>query len=211
MKQSSLKQSLSMVGGLALLASTLVGSGCAKRVDADARPSPESIGQYYPLAVGNAWTYRIDARDDKPVTVEIVKEQDGYFVDNQGGQLTVDAFGLRDPKRYLLRGPLEAGRGWNNVVSVSSTERYQLVQVGFACKVPAGSFPNCVSVEGRNKVDAQTTLVNTMTFAAGVGLVRVDVATEHQGKRVPQTELELVSYKLDGAGAAKTPAAPAQN
>ncbi|RKH86119.1 hypothetical protein D7Y21_21665 [Corallococcus sp. AB045] len=202
-----MKQSLSMVGGLALLASSLVGSGCAKRVESDTRPSPESIAQYYPLAVGNAWTYRIDGRDDKPVTVEIVKEQeDGFFMDNQGGQLKVDAFGLRDPKRYLLRGPLEAGRGWNNVVSVSSTERYQLVQVGFACKVPAGSFPNCVSVEGRNKVDAQTTLVNTMTFAAGVGLVRVDVATEHEGKRVPQTELELISYKADGASPSAAPA-----
>ncbi|WP_223646269.1 hypothetical protein [Corallococcus sp. EGB] len=211
MKQPSLKQSLSMVGGLALLASTLVGSGCAKRVEADARPSPESIAQYYPLAVGNAWTYRIDGRDDKPVTVEIVKEQDGYFVDNQGGQLTVDAFGLRDPKRYLLRGPLEAGRGWNNVVSVSSTERYQLVQVGFACQVPAGSFPNCVSVEGRNKVDGKTTLVNTMTFAAGVGLVRVDVATEQDGQRVPQTELELISFKASPGAAPSTQAAPASN
>ncbi|NBD12088.1 hypothetical protein [Corallococcus silvisoli] len=207
-----MKQSLSMVGGVALLAATLLGSGCARRVETDARPSPESIAQYYPLAVGNQWTYRLDGRDDKPVTVEIVKEQDGYFLDNQGGQLAVDGFGLRDPKRYLLRGPLEAGRGWNNVVSVSSTERYQLVQVGFACKVPAGSFSNCVSVEGRNRVDAQTTLVNTMTFAAGVGLVRVDVATEHEGKRVPQTELELISFKANAPGTSTEPAAtPAPN
>ncbi|CAM4086689.1 hypothetical protein G4177_13740 [Corallococcus sp. ZKHCc1 1396] len=205
-----MRQSLSTVGGIALLVTTLVGSGCAKRVESDARPAPESIAEYYPLAVGNQWTYRLDKRDDKPVTVEIVKEQDGYFLDNQGGQLMVDAFGLRDPKRYLLRGPLEAGRGWNNVVSVSSTERYQLVQVGFACQVPAGSFPNCVSVEGRNRVDAKTTLVNTMTFAAGVGLVRVDVATEQEGKRVPQTELELVSFKVGAAGAAATPP-PAAN
>ncbi|RKH59203.1 hypothetical protein [Corallococcus llansteffanensis] len=205
-----MRQSLSTVGGLALLATTLVGPGCAKRVATDAGPAPESIAEYYPLAVGNQWTYRLDGRDDKPVTVEIVKEQDGYFLDNQGGQLSVDAFGLRDPKRYLLRGPLEAGRGWNNVVSVSSTERYQLVQVGFACQVPAGSFPNCVSVEGRNRVDAQTTLVNTMTFAAGVGLVRVDVATEHAGKRVPQTELELTKFKVAPANAGATPP-PATN
>ncbi|RKH24623.1 hypothetical protein D7Y13_33715 [Corallococcus praedator] len=205
-----MRQSLSTVGGIALLATTLVGSGCAKRVESDTRPATESIAEYYPLAVGNQWTYRLDKRDDKPVTVEIVKEQDGYFLDNQGGQLTVDAYGLRDPKRYLLRGPLEAGRGWNNVVSVSSTERYQLVQVGFACQAPAGSFPNCVSVEGRNRVDAKTTLVNTMTFAAGVGLVRVDVATEQDGKRVPQTELELVSFKVGSSGAAATPP-PAAN
>ena len=205
-----MRQSLSKVGGLALLATTLMGTGCAKRVATQDDPAPESIAAYYPLAVGNQWTYRLDGRDDKPVTVEIVKEQDGYFLDNQGGQLSVDAFGLRDPKRYLLRGPLEAGRGWNNVVSVSSTERYQLVQVGFACQVPAGSFQNCVSVEGRNRVDAQTTLVNTMTFAAGVGLVRVDVATEHAGKRVPQTELELTKFKVAPAGTGAAPA-PATN
>ncbi len=70
--------------------------------------------------------------------VKILKEEDGFFQDSQGGQLMVDSFGIRDQKRYLLRGPVESGRTWTNVVSVSSTEHYQILQAGFPCQAPAG-------------------------------------------------------------------------
>jgi hypothetical protein len=163
------------------------------------RPS-ESLAAYYPLAVGNRWTYRVNGRADKTVDVEVLKEEGGYFQDNQGGQLTVDGFGVRDRKRYLLRGPLAQGNEWTNVVSVSSTERYRILQSGVPCEAPAGSFKHCVRVEARNRVDANTTLVNALTFAEGVGLVRIEVSAEKSnGERVPQTWLELASYKLQGS------------
>ena len=190
------------VGGAVVLAALVLGTGCSKKVDAaaDTGASSGDVSEYYPLAVGNSWTYRINGRDDKSVTVEIVKEEAGVFHDNQGGQLSVDGYGLRDPKRYLLRGPLQTGHAWTNVVSVSSTERYHIVQAGESCQTPAGTFPRCVQVEGRNRVDAKATLVNTMTFAPGVGMVRVDMAVETDGQRVPQTSLELTAWQLrDGA------------
>lgn len=185
---------------MALLATVVLGSGCSKRVEAEPeKPSVSgAVGDYYPLAVGNRWTYRLNGRDDKVVTVEITKQEEGFFHDNQGGQLAVDAYGLRDPKRYLLRGPLETGHAWTNVVSVSSTERYQIIQAGGACDTPAGTFPSCVQVEGRNRVDAQTTLINTFTFAPGVGMVRLETAVETASQRIPQTRLELTAYELSG-------------
>jgi hypothetical protein len=184
--------------GVALVAG---GAGCAgrQRVEeaGDSRPATESLGAYYPLAVGNRWTYRVNGRPDKTVAVEVLREEEGFFHDSQGGQLTVDAYGIRDRKRYLLRAPLSEGSGWTNVVSVSSTERYRILQVGVPCQVPAGSFNNCVRVEGRNRVDANTTLVNGFTFAEGVGLVRVEVSAERSnGERLPQTWLELASYQV---------------
>jgi hypothetical protein len=155
------------------------------------------VGAYYPLAVGNQWTYLVNGREDKPVDVKVLEENaEGYFVDNQGGQLKVDAFGVRDPKRYLLRGPLEVGRSWNNVVSVSSTERYQIVQAGVPCESPAGSFQNCVQVEARNRVDQGTTIVAAWTYAPGVGMVRMEMSAERNGQRVPQTSLQLKSYRV---------------
>lgn len=187
------------VGGVAVLAALLLGGGCAKRADTARTDEPAPAGQvseYYPLAVGNQWTYRINGRDDKRVTIQVTREEGGYFHDNRDGQLAVDAYGLRDPKRYLLRGPVREGTTWTNVVSVSSTERYHIARAGGPCEVPAGTFPNCVEVEGRNRVDAKATVVNTMTFAAGVGMVRVQVALETDGQRVPQTSLELVGWKL---------------
>ncbi len=187
------------VGGVAVLAAMLLATGCAQKADTVRTEAPAPAGQvsdYYPLAVGNRWTYRINGRDDKRFTVEIESYGNGFFNDNHQAQLVVDAYGLRDPKRYLLRGPVVEGTSWTNVVSVSSTERYHIVRAGVPCEVPAGSFPNCVQVEGRNRVDAKATVVNTMTFAAGVGMVRVEVNVEAEGRSVPQTSLELLEWRL---------------
>jgi len=190
-----------VVGGLALVAMAWGGVGCAKRVEVeDTPPAPVgSVADYYPLAVGNRWTYLVNGRPDKPVEVKIVKEDGGFFLDSQGGQLTVDSFGIRDQKRYLLRAPLETGRTWTNVVSVSSTEHYRIVRASGPCEAPAGSFEGCVLVEARNRVDAETTLINTFTFAPRVGLVRIQVDAERGGRRIPQTWLELTSYQVKPA------------
>lgn len=196
------------VGGLVLLATLLLGSGCSKKVEAAARaPSPDNVSQYYPLAVGNRWTYRLNGIAHKQVTVEVLKEEDGFFHDNQRGQLAVDAYGLRDAKRYLLRGPLQAGHSWTNVVSVSSTERYRILEVGAPCEAPAGVFQGCVQVEGRNRMDANTTMVNTMTFAPGVGIIRVDLSVESKdGQRTPQVLMELMAWQLASGNKAGQPA-----
>jgi hypothetical protein len=187
-------------------ASLVVGAGACsssrQQVAEEQEPRPsQSLAAYYPLAVGNRWTYRVNGRADRTVDVEVLKEEDGYFHDNQGGQLSVDGFGVRDRKRYLLRGPLTEGNQWTNVVSVSSTERYRILQAGVPCEAPAGSFKHCVRVEARNRVDAETTLVNALTFAEGVGLVRIEVSAEKSnGERLPQTWLELASFKLQQPG-----------
>ena len=161
---------------------------------------------YYPLAVGNSWTYRVRfLGEERQQKVEIVREEDGYFRDNQGGRLAEDAYGVRDEKRYLLRYPLEPGKTWSNVVSVSSVEHYKILETGSRCQAPAGAFDGCLRVESRNRVDAKTVLVNTVTFAPEVGVVRIEVVAEVGQQRIPQTELSLVSYRL--AGKAKQPAA----
>jgi hypothetical protein len=192
------------VGGAAVLAALVLGSGCSRK-NVEATPRARTTGdvsQYYPLAVGNRWTYRVNGREDKPVSVEILREENGFFHDSQGGQLAVDAYGLRDPKRYLLRAPVETGHAWTNVVSVSSTERYRILEAGVPCQSPAGAFDNCVQVEGRNRINAEATLVNTQTFAPGVGLVRMQVDVEAKGQRVPQTWLELTAWQVRPQGGA---------
>ncbi|MHB8873080.1 MAG: hypothetical protein ACYC8T_05280 [Myxococcaceae bacterium] len=177
--------------------------GCPKRVEtADEGYAAPKPGDFYPLAVGNRWTYAATSLGEKrEVAVEIVKEQNGFFLDNQGGQLTVDAFGVRDQKRYLLREPLEAGKGWTNVVSVSSVEHYKVIEVGQSCEVPAGRFEGCVRVEGRNRMDEKATLVGEWTFAPAVGVVRITTVVEVGEKRIPQTRMELREYNLVKAAA----------
>ncbi len=177
----------------------LMASGCARR--ATVKPEAgtrDDVGRFYPLAVGNAWVYQ--ARflgEQRQQRVQIVKREGNFYVDNQGARLTTDAHGLRDERRYLLRGPIRAGVEWTNVISVSSTEKYRILEAQVPCAAPAGRFEGCVRVEGRNRVDERTTLVNVLTFAPGVGLVNIEVVAETAGKRIPQTELRLVSYRLE--------------
>jgi hypothetical protein len=173
-------------------------AACAKRVDSGAESAPVGTpAEFYPLAVGNRWVYEANfLGQQRESTVEIQGQTQGFFRDSMGGQLTVDAFGVRDDKRYLLREPLAPGRTWTNVVSVSSVEHYTILDAGLNCEAPAGKFESCVRVEVKNRVDDKTTLVNQMTFAKGVGLVRVEVWAQTQGKRIPQTQLLLKEYAL---------------
>jgi hypothetical protein len=48
-----------------------------------------------------------------------------------------------------------------------------------------------------------------MTFAPGVGLVRVETIAEVKGKRIPQARLELVSFRIKGATSRADPSSPA--
>jgi hypothetical protein len=179
----------------------LLGMGCAHSSKGGASSSSSSAADYYPLSVGNRWTYEAKMLGEKSErTVEINGVRDGFYVDSAGGALTVDVYGVRDPKRYLLRNPVEKGNSWTNVVSVSSTERYVIDNADFPCEALAGKFPRCVRVQGRNRVDDKTHLLNEFTFAQGVGLVRIEVFAERDKKKIRQTSLELTSFQLAGKG-----------
>lgn len=171
--------------------------GCATRGrPPETSPGP-SVARYLPLKVGNSWTYeRTFLGETGEEKVEIVRTEGDFYVDSRGNALKVDAFGIRDPKRYLLRGPLESGNAWTVVVSASSTERYRILDVNFTCEVPAGRFTDCVRVEAKTRIDQAKSLVNEITFAPGVGMVRFDFFLEKDQDRVPQGQMVLTGYSI---------------
>lgn len=177
-------------------------AGCTKRVaDPDEiRRGDRPASDYYPLAVGNSWTYHAKfLGQETDQTVKILGVKDGFYEDSTGAHLTVDAWGVRDERRYLLRDPVTVGEGWTNVISVSTVEHYKIIEAGQSCEVPAGRFPDCTRVESRNKANPKTTLIAEMTFAAGVGLVRVQTWAETEDqRRIPQTTLELTAFDVKG-------------
>jgi len=174
-------------------------AGCAGFGFGPAKPAyklPE-VAAYYPLAVGNSWTYSANVLGERTEQkISIVRQDFGFFVDDQKGRLKVDAYGLRDDRRYLLREPLEEGRSWTSVVSAQSVEHSRIVEVDKPCTVPAGAFLHCLTVENRNRQDEHHTMVMRMTFAPEVGIVRVQTTLDNDGKLVPQSELELVSFQV---------------
>jgi hypothetical protein len=165
---------------------------------------PLEPAAYYPLAVGNAWTYSANVLGNhSEETITIVKQDFGWFVDDHKSRLKVDAYGLRDEKRYLIREPLAAGKSWTSIVSVQSVEHAQIVGVDDSITVLAGVFDHCLTVETTNRQDESHTLVNRTTYAPHVGIVKIQVSLDSEGKLTPQTDVELMSYKV------APPAAPA--
>ena len=160
---------------------------------------PESA-RYFPLAVGNTWTYEAAYLGERSTRrVEVVAFRDGNYVDGDGRTLRVDREGVRDQVRYLLHEPLSVGATWTSVVAPGSAEHYRITSVHAPCEAPAGKFPDCVEVESRTLADPKTPgrlLVNRVTFAAGVGIVRVRTALEEGTTSAPTAQLLLTAYQV---------------
>jgi hypothetical protein len=169
-----------------------------------ALPRAEGPADYFPLALGNEWVYRDESpalppgRQGGTRTVRILERTgDGYFRDSERGELRADRDCLHDRARRLLCGPIAVGTSWTSVVSVSSTERYEIAAVGEEVSTPAGRFGACVRVRGHNRAGA-TDLVNEITYAPGVGPVRIETFAVVDGKATPQFRALLQSYRVGG-------------
>jgi hypothetical protein len=171
--------------------------GCATVASTGGQPEAKatSAATFFPLAVGTSWEYEAQMLGEKrTLPVTILEVRDGAAVDSTGARLQADAWGVRDQKRYLLRDPVVVGTKWTNIVSPSSVEAYEILAVDQPCETPAGSFSGCVVVESRNRIDEQRALVNEMTLAPNVGIVRIATTLLDGGKRVPQSELRLTRF-----------------
>ena len=156
-----------------------------------------SPARYFPLAVGNRWTYRAAGGDAKAVEeVEIRGVKDGQYSDNRGRLLWVNPDGLRDQSRVILRSPVQVGRSWTVVLGPESVEHWRINSVGQPCAAPAGHFGDCVEVESRITPAAGVELVNRITFAAGVGMVQIRTSLLRNGVETPQTDLLLTAYQV---------------
>lgn len=170
--------------------------GCATSPPTGASAPQRSAGDYFALKVGAQWTYQVELLGAKKTDeVKMLKQnREGFFEDSTGAQFLVDAFGVRDQKRYLLRNPVSMGTSWTNVVSVSSVEHYEIVGASEGCATPAGVWVDCVTVEARNRIEEGKTLVNRYTLAPGVGIVSLATTLETEGRKIPQARLELLAF-----------------
>jgi hypothetical protein len=184
-----------------LLASLAILSGCAHGpgiVTAAHRPA-----DYYPLAVGAEWTWEDQSPqlpESRPSvrTVRILERTaDGYFKDSARGELRL-AGCLEDRSRSLLCGPIAVGTRWSSVLSASATEHYEIVAVDERVVTPAGTFEGCVRVRAHTRAAADTELVNEISYAPGVGPVRIEVISVAAGKAVPQVRAVLRAYRPGG-------------
>ncbi|WP_248356570.1 hypothetical protein [Anaeromyxobacter oryzae] len=190
---------------LALAAACAHGPSAATPAATRAGAAGPAPADYFPLAVGHAWTY-VDESPALPPgsrgetrTVRILERTaDGYFRDNERGELRADRDCVHDRLRRLLCAPLEKGAAWSSVVSVSSTERFEIAGVGETVATPAGTFDGCVRVRAHNRASAETDHVLEITYAPGVGPVRIETFAVVKGEVTPQVRAVLKAYQVGG-------------
>lgn len=190
---------LSYLAGLGALTLSMSLWACATTTAHKAEDQAKlSAVDYWPLQVGNRWTYRVThAGASQENTVEIVQQDpDGFFVDNQGARLKHHPAGIFDGDRFLLRDPLELGAKWMAVPSANALERFEITSVGFELSVPAGKFKNCVQVQAQNKISEKERFVGEWTYAPGVGLIAFNSRREISGQQPQiQTRMQLLKFE----------------
>jgi hypothetical protein len=154
---------------------------------------------YFPLRVGDSWTYRNDMGDTE-YTVKVLsaeKQADGtllYLLEKQVGVVIHSWYSKRggmvlmhreayheqegmdvkhEPARQFLKNPLAAGDKWfwkgRSVTGQDATESYRVVGTEVV-KVAAGTF-RAMKIESKVSEGASA-LKKTYWYADGVGLVK---------------------------------------
>jgi len=152
---------------------------------------------YYPLAVGNSWTYQVtDGSGAHQDTIQIVGRDGPWFIDDHRGRIRVDSEGVRDADRYLLHSPLEPGARWSAVENLV-VQRFEVTTTDAKVETKAGGFSGCVVVRNEQPLPKnQGKLVTEWTYAPRVGLVQLVTQTVGPSGARDQVRLELVARHL---------------
>ena len=191
---------------LAVMLIGISGIGCAHiggrgAEKDDGETARYKLEKYFPLAVGNSWTYQTSFQDQaqSDLVVTIIKEDKGFFIDDRPrpGRLHLDASGIRDGNiRYLLKSPLKKGSKWMSVADIRTVEHFEIAEVARKIQTPAGVFRDCVVVNMEVKIKENRSMVNRMTFAPEVGIVEIRAILIEGTKNITQSYMVLKAYKL---------------
>ncbi len=193
---------------ISVLATALFIVACATSTPAP-KPAPdyrEAAATYLPLAIGVQWVYEVDYLGQKgELTIEIVRQEGEWFVDNRGGMFLCDRRGIRDRDRYLLTFPLRQGNNWVSFLSPAEHETRTIVATDAAVETPAGTFTGVAVVETVMKAAPDRILKSYHYFAPRVGIVKIETFTEETrgGTPVRQTTTLLKNYRAPGGAAAE--------
>ncbi|HSW61374.1 MAG TPA: hypothetical protein VLJ60_11270 [bacterium] len=159
----------------------------------------ESALKYFPLALGNKWTYNVNYFGSAGSIEVLITGTDGeWFLDNRGGKIMADRRGIRDADRYILMFPLQR-EAWISIIDPRTRETRKTAGVDETVKVPAGTFEGAIKVHTYVELPENRILHSFHYFVADVGIVKIETAIEEpkEGKMIPQTVTELVSYLIN--------------
>lgn len=152
------------------------GAGAVRQAQPD--PGELRAADYYPLAIGHRWRFRVrpaPAGEEEQEIALVAQDAQGFFATNLGNRLMSRASGIFDGDRFLIEEPLRVGHTWMSVPSASTIERYRVLSTSAQVSVPAGTFTRCVQVEMAQAIRTREgnagRLVGIWSYAPGVGPV----------------------------------------
>jgi len=187
------------------------------------QPAPPA--DYYPMAVGDHWTYRfhpgtkrydVDITESKVIngatTCAVAIDQDysymavlptGVYQVAQGEPADPQNAVIFDPPQRIYKLPFVVGDSWQTPVLLEPTQPksgvvqlYGRVEAFEDVSVPAGKFSNCVRVLIDDPRDSPSD-VTELWFAPGVGIVQTQTYIQRSDSLPPKTyQTQLVSYEL---------------
>ena len=169
-----------------LLLLALVSCKTAETRDKPAASPGVDPAIYYPLAVGNSWTYEYTPGARRE-TIQIVARDGPWFVDDHRGRVRADSEGVRDADQYLLHAPLTAGAHWTAVQNLV-VQHFTVSAVDATVKTRAGAFSRTPQGAGK--------FVTEWTYAPNVGLVQVRTQTVSTRGTQEQSRLDLAAYRV---------------
>ena len=157
---------------------------------------------FYPMQVGNAWSYDVDTGEGTTtLAVTRVESFDGRVAALRTAkaivryEATPDGIRLATGDAWLLRAPLEVGRTW----SAPGGREAELLSRRVSVATPAGTFQSCVEVrEVGGKLDLEVRTV----YCSGVGPVSVSSTMKSDtGDRALTVVARLRGYSVNRTGA----------
>jgi len=172
----------------------LVLCACKSGPQPEGSASGEDATRYYPLAVGNSWTYAFRG-SERQETIRIIGQDGPWYIDDHRGRLRYEKDGVRDSDRYLLHTPLSVGAKWSAVENLA-VQRFEVVSMDASAVTQAGTFTRCAVVRNEQSLKKGGKFVTEWTYARKVGLVLLVTNTvDPQGKQQEQTRMQLVAYR----------------
>src|SRR5689334_16410213 len=163
--------------------------------------TPERL---YPMALGSAWSYDVDAGDGSPPVLAIARviEASPGRATMQGGEgvthyeLRPDGIFRVEQDGYLLKAPLRAEASWASGRGMQA----RIQHLGIVLETPAGRFEACVEVLEQGSTSGAT--IRT-TYCPGVGPVQVVSSMQMQLSAEPvQVVARLRGFRLGPESAA---------
>jgi hypothetical protein len=173
---------------------------------------------YYPLAVGNHWTYRVQyiqapRKADSQITWTVTKVDEtskGKVLqvwptpaspDDAAMQLLATPDGIKETTDglVLLKFPLRPGDRWSHVsenprTNKPSTRTYRVVSKGDSCTASGVRFADCLVIEDRDPIVNVRTITK---YVRNVGPVSFQYFRGLSGKETLTSSLELIPGNQD--------------